>query len=96
MERIWRAKYRPFIILRPGEPRCALWQTDLTDSKTEIQSVEAIADNELVVNDIKNNTALMEIVKKARTIYISSVKCPGFTELFEFLIKNQNVLQNIS
>ncbi len=99
VERIFNSKYTEYIIDRPDEPRTALryltdkennlifegWSTDKGSEK--IKPSIPRNEHEIGVKDLKNNSSTLNVIQNATTIYLSSIKCPNFIEIFDFILE---------
>jgi len=86
-ERIFRSKFRPLIISRSGEPRCALRQRQANTGSDKIRSTTSDEKSELIKKDFNEHIFLNRLLRRAHTIYLSSVKCPRFNDLFDHIYK---------
>ena len=98
-KRIFEAKARPMIVSRAGEPRLGVrmpdgFSQDLIEQVFDrsaddgIVSTDSSPKSELSVKDMEKHADLRHILSRARTIYLSSVKCPKFHGLFEYVHEN--------
>lgn len=76
-------KLEKHIIERLGEPRCTIW-----NSRNKFFPNSYHDDYELSKKDIIENSEIGEILFKASTIYLSSIKFPNFEEIFKMMIND--------